>query len=243
MFMHSGKQTILIVTASIVVALVTVIATSVAARELEGKLILGAYKPPSEPQTRRSYYWELENGFMEVSRSRIDATRELAVVLLGDKASNGKQRVEIECSGGSLLPSTVVVQKGSTLRIHNKDEIAHELYAKGLKGFGPEATSPRAIRSIKLSEAGNWQLFDRIVNHVRGHLHVLPNLVAVAKVSASGGYTFSGVEPGNYELKVFHGAKALIEKSIEVPPNKNKRRREIALKLDPITLTATPNKK
>lgn len=243
MSMHLGKQTIFLVAASIAVALVAVVATSATARELEGKLLLGAYKPQSEPETRRSYYWELENGFMEVSRDRVDAKRELAVVLLDDKASKGKQRVEIECSGGSLLPSTIVVPKGSTLRIHNTDEIAHELYAKGLKGFGPEATSPKAIRSIELSEVGNWQLFDRIVTHVRGHLHVLPNLVAVARVSDNGAYTFSSVEPGQYKLKVFHGAKTLIEKPIEVPSKTDKKRREIALKLDPIALTATPKKK
>jgi len=242
--MHSGKQTIPLAAASFVIALVAVVATSAAARELEGKLILGAYTPQSESQPRRSYYWELENGFMEVSRDRIDATRELAVVLLGNNAPKEKQRVQIELYGGSLLPSTVVVQKGSTLRIYNKDEIAHELYAKGLKQFGPEATSPRAIRSIELSEAGNWQLLDRIVTHVRGHLYVLPNLVAVAKVEGNGAYTFNDIEPGTYKLKVFHGAKTLVEKPIEVPPKQDKRRKkEIALKLDPITLTATPIKK
>jgi hypothetical protein len=240
---HLGKQTILLAAVSITVALVAIAATSAAARDLEGKLVLGAYKPPPEPQTCQSYYWELENGVKEVTRDQVDAPRELAVVLLGDDAFDGKQRVEIEFSGGSLLPSTVVVQEGSTLRIHNKDEIAHELYAKGLKGFGPEATSPRAIRSIELSEAGNWRLFDRIVTHVRGHLHVLPNLVAIAKVSPGGAYTFNDVEPGNYELKVFHGAKTLIEKPIEIPPKKDKRKRDIALKLDPITLTTTPKKK
>ncbi len=240
---HLGKQTVLLAAVSIAVVLVVIAATSATARDLEGKLVLGAYKPPPEPQTRPSFYWELENGVKEVTRDRVDASRELAVVLLGDDASEGKQRVEIEFSGGSLFPSTVVVQKGSTLRIHNKDEIAHELYAKGLKGFGPEATSPRAIRSIELSKAGSWQLFDRIVTHVRGYLHVLPNLVAIANVGPNGAYTFTGVEPGNYELKVFHGAKILIKKPIEIPPKKDKRRREIALKLDPITLMTTPKKK
>jgi hypothetical protein len=238
-----GKQTILLASASIAIAFVAVAVTTAAARNLEGRLVLGAYKPPPAPQVRPSYYWELENGVKEVTRDRVDAPRELAVVLVGGDASDGSQRVEIEFFGGSLLPSTVVVKKGSTLRIHNKDEIAHELYAKGLKGFGPEATSPRAIRSIELSKAGSWQLFDRVVTHVRGHLHVLPNLVATAKVNPKGAFSFKDVEPGSYKLKVFHGAKVLVEKPIEIPPKKDKRRRDVALKLDPITLTTTQKKK
>ena len=72
---------------------------------------------------------------------------------------------------------------------------------------------------------------------------MLPNLVAVAKVSPNGAYIFNNVEPGNYTLKVFHGAKSLVEKPVEVPPKKDKRRRDSAFKLDPITLKATPQKK
>ena len=56
-------------------------------RQVSGKLVLGAYKPP--PAARReskrpSYNWELENGFKEVRPDRVDARRELAVVLLGE---------------------------------------------------------------------------------------------------------------------------------------------------------------
>lgn len=241
--MHPGRYLTQFATVAICAALVVIATKSAGARDLEGKLVLGAYKPPPEPPTRRSYYWELENGFKEVSRNRIDAPRELAVVLLGENSHDEKERFEIEFFGGSLLPSTVVVSKGSSLRIQNKDEIAHELYATGLKGFSPEATSPRAIRSIELSEVGDWELRDRVVTHLRGHLYVLENLVAIAKISDNGAYTFNEVEPGNYTLKVFHGAKTLIEKSIEVIPKTDKRRREIAIKLDPITLTTTAKKK
>ncbi|MBN1655412.1 MAG: hypothetical protein JXA30_16725 [Deltaproteobacteria bacterium] len=234
---HRLNQRSQFATRWLALATVATLASSADALEVDGKLLVGAYRVPAESASaRRSYYWELENGVKEVARSRIDAPRELAVVLLGDNASENGKRFEVEFYGGSLLPSTIVVRKGSTLRINNKDEIAHEVYAKGLKAFGPETISPRAIRSIELKEAGSWQLYDRLVTHVRGQLHVLANLVAIAKVNPDGEYSFSDVEPGNYTLRVYHGAKLLVEKPVEVVKRDN-RKKEIAIKLDPITLT------
>lgn len=216
---------------ALALAIVTALFVSTAqAAEVNGKLLLGAYKPAQETPTRAPYHWEIENGFKEVERDRIDAPRELAVVLVGDGDAPDLAKVEIPVSGGELLPSTVVVRQGATLSIRNDDEIAHELVAEGLDGFSAEPTSPRAKRSINLAKAGAWPLRDRLVSHARGYLHVLPNLVAVATVDADGNYKFGEVAPGKYTLKVFHGERELTSQEVEAGPK--------PVSVPPLTLSA-----
>jgi hypothetical protein len=197
--------------------LVTAVVTASAAAQVSGKLLVAAYKPPA-PASKAASYWELENGFKEVRPDRVDPKRELAVVLLGDAAPSGELRSEVTFSGGGLQPSTIVVRAGTTVLIRNDDEIAHELYADGLEGFAAEATSPRGRRSVNLTKPGSWPLHDRVVTHVTGHLHVLPDLVAVGAVDAGGDFTFTGVAPGKYTLKVFHADKELVSQAVEVGP-------------------------
>jgi hypothetical protein len=206
-----------------------------AAAQMSGKLVLGAYKPAVTPSKRPSCYWELENGFKEVRADRVDARRELAVVLIGEGEPKHLDRLEVRFAGGSLMPSTIAVRTGATVLIHNDDEIAHELFAQGLAGFSAEATSPRGQRSINLKTSGAWPLLDRLVTHARGHLYVLPDLMAVATVDADGQYSFKDVQPGKYVLKVFHGDKELASQPIELGSR--------ALSVDPITLTVSPGSK
>lgn len=187
-----------------------------AASELSGRVVLGAYRPPENADARPTFYWEAENGFKEVQRDRIDAARELAVVLVGKGALKAPDRVEIPFSGGSLLPSTLVVGVGTTILFRNEDEVAHELFATGLDAFPAEAISPRGRRSVKLNETGSWALRDRLIPHVEGHLHVLSDLLAVAQVGEDGRFSFGDVPPGSYTLKIFHADKELASQDIEV---------------------------
>lgn len=206
-------------------------ATDAAAAEVRGQLLLGTYHAPTPPKPPRpAFHWELENGVKEVLRDRVSAPRVLCVVLLGEGASVAPDRIEIAISGGALLPSTVCVRTGTTVRIRNDDEIGHELFAEGLDGFSPEATSPKAIRSVNLPKAGSYRLLDKLAPHARGQLHVLSDLVAVAKVDASGSYTFGDVTPGKYTLKVMHGADTVASKEIEIGDK--------ALTVDPLALTS-----
>ena len=207
-----------------------------AGAQISGKLMLGAYKPAAPQGERPAYNWELENGFKEVRPDRVDPRRELAVVLLGEgERPAGSDRLEVTFAGGGLMPSTIAVRTGTTVLIRNDDEIAHELYALGLPGFSAEATSPRGRRSVNLTTEGRWPLRDKIVPHVRGHLHVLANLVATATADAEGSFAFKGVAPGKYVLKVLHGEHELASQEIELTTPE--------LKLDPITLTAAADAK
>ncbi len=227
---HRRKRTRIAV-AVIGAVLASWLGSTALAVTVKGKLITGAYRPPPAPAPARSpFNWEVENGARPVEKARLDAERELAVVLVGE-GKPPSDTVEVMFSGGGLLPSTIVVRKGATLRIRNQDEVAHELYAVGCKNMTPEATSPRAIRPVNLSEAGSWPLRDRLVTHVRGHLHVLPDLAAVASLNANREFSFADVAPGKYTLKVFHGGSEVASKPIEVKDTAE-------VSLDPTTLTA-----
>jgi plastocyanin len=201
------------------------------AADVRGQLVLGsAREPPAAKPPRAAYNWELENGVKEVAPTRVVAQRELGVVLLGAGTPKAGDALDVTLSGGALLPSTLVVRAGTTVRIRNEDEIGHELYAVGLDGFSAEATSPNGVRSVHLTKVGNWPLLDHLAVHSRAHLHVLDNLVASAKIDASGSYSFSDVPAGKYTLKVFRGANELVSKDVEVLAT------DKSLTVDPLTL-------
>jgi hypothetical protein len=201
------------------------------AGEVRGQLILGslreaaAQKPP-----RAAYNWELENGVKEVLPVKVSAARELAVVLLGAGEAKTADQVEVAVSGGALMPQTIVLRSGTTLRLRNDDEIGHELFAEGLDGFSAEATSPGATRSMHLTKAGSWPLHDRLVAHANAQLLVFANLIANAHIEPNGSFAFSEIAPGKYTLKVFRGAAELVSKEIEVADK--------TLSVEPLTLMA-----
>jgi hypothetical protein len=198
------------------------------AAEVRGQLVLGSLhevaraKPP-----RPACNWELENGVKEVLPTRVAAQRELAVVLLGAGEPKASDALEVSVVGGTLLPATLALRTGTTLRIRNDDEIGHELFAQGLDGFSAEATSPGATRSVHLVKAGSWPLLDKLAAHARAHLHVFANLIANAKLEPTGTFAFADVAPGKYTLKVFRGSAELVSKEIEV--------NDKPLTVDPIT--------
>ena len=189
---------------------------SVLASEVKGQLVMGAVRPRVAAKApRQAFNWELENGVKEVLPERT-SPRELAIVLLGSAAPSGDGRLEVSFNGGTLSPSTLAVRVGATVRIRNDDEIGHELFAAGLDGFSAEATSPGATRSVHLTKAGSWPLQDKLAVHASAHLHVLADLVAVARLESGGAYTFSDVPPGKYTLKVLRGPDELLSKDVEV---------------------------
>lgn len=202
------------------------------AGDVRGQMVLGSLREQAEASKppRAACNWELENGVKEVSKAKVAADRELAVVLIGAGAPVSTDAVEASVSGGELLPATLVLRAGTTLRIRNSDEIGHELLAKGLDGFSAEASSPGAVRAVNLKQVGHWAIIDRLAAHAQAHLHVLPDVVAVAKVESGGSFVFSDVPSGKYTLKVFRGEREITSKPVEVTSDK-------ALTLDPLTFT------
>jgi len=218
-----------VLAAAIALTLVVQSAPALAA-EVTGKLLLAPYRLAPKESPAGAFQWEIENGVKEVAADRVDAKRELAVVLLGEGKPVLPEHMEIAFSGGGLLPSTIVARPGATILFVNQDEIAHELFAEGKEGFAAEATSPRGRRSVALKSAGVLELRDQLMPHLSGVIHVIPNLIAVASPDGSGQFTFPEIEPGKYTLKVLHGKNEIASQEVEVGTK--------GLAIDPIALTA-----
>lgn len=162
--------------------------------------------PPTDAEASRLRYWEEWNGFLEPRPARLEAARELAVVLTGSGSASSGEQPALRLHNGALFPSTVVIRVGVATPLRNDDACAYEILAEGNAEVGPVQTAPGNARPLSVSAPGQWPLRDRNLGHVRGHLHALPDLVARAFVEPAGGYVFRGVEPGSYTVHVFQGA-------------------------------------
>lgn len=224
------------VLALLVLTLAGAMATTAWAVDVRGTLRVasGYGTPEAEPEevARRNYYWDEWNGFVEPRPRRFDASRELAVVLIGE-GELAPEQPGFAISNGALSPATIVERAGATLRIVNSDPVAHQLYAEGLAELAPTPTSPGLTRQNVVSEAGAWPLRDQRYPHVTGHLHVLPDLVARAAVQRDGTYRFRNVPPGTYTLKVFHRERELHAAQVTVPEDRE-------LVVDPIAIESAP---
>jgi plastocyanin len=230
----SVPTALLLLGAAACLGAVASLSTSALAVDVKGMLRApDGYVPAPAADARRPYYWEEWNGFLDPRPRRVDMRRDLAVVLLGPPQVGATNASTVACAGGSLLPSTIVVRPDTTIRIENRDEFAHELFAVGLDTFAAEATSSGQARTVHVAAAGHWPLQDAQVSHVHGHLHVLANLSAVATVEANGAYTFTNIAPGQYELKVFDGADTVATAVAQVVEGQQ-------FVVDPLMLTAPP---
>jgi hypothetical protein len=165
-------------------------------------------------QAVRAPYWQEWNGFIEPKKASVDFAREVAVVLIGPESLRDSTVVEL--SNGTLTPSTIVAQHGAPLRIRNQDDFPHKLSADKLEKFDAIETSPGQGREVQLLQTGVFELTDRLAPHVRGYLHVLPKVSAVANPQGDGSFAFKDVHPGNYTVKVFRGARELHTEELEV---------------------------
>lgn len=230
----SLPSALLILGAAASLAATALPSTSALAVDVKGMLRApDGYIPAPAADERRPYYWEEWNGFLDPRPRRVDMRRDVTVVLLGPPQADTDNHVAVTLAGGSLSPSTIVVRPDTILRIENKDDFAHELFAEGLEGFSAEATSSGQARTVRVTEPGNWAIRDRQVGHLRGHLHVIANVSAVGTIEANGEYKFTNIAPGQYTLKVFHGANEVATATAQVIEA-----REFVV--DPLMLTAAP---
>jgi hypothetical protein len=202
------------------------LATTAIAGPVSGSLTIPSeYRPPEVEGARPDHYWEEWNGFLDPRPRRLDAPRELSVVLTGqgDGPSN-----DFAFVGGDLQPATLVARAGADVRIENTDGCTHEIFSDDIEGLTPLSTAPGNARSFAAPAPGHYTIRDRLYAHVTAHLHVLPDLVARGSIDSGGRYSFADVEPGTYTLKVFFGERELASQSVEVGGG--------ALTVDPIAL-------
>lgn len=208
----------------------TLYARHASATDVKGNVSVrssGAARPPAP--TRGTYVREW-NGFLQPKEARLDVRAHVAVVLIG-QMGGARETQAILCEQGAISPATLVVQAGTSVRVQNNDDFAHELHAVGNEDFKPVETIAGSGRQVQLNKAGNWPLRDRVAPHVRGHVHVLPKVSAVARPNGKGDFVFKGVAPGDYTLKVFLGAEEVSSSQVQVPDGRD-------FKVDPVAVTA-----
>lgn len=176
---------------------------------LEGTRDLG-----SAATVPNQYWSKIRNGAVDVRDDRIDPRRELAVVLTGE--GGDPVGCDYGLDGGDLMPRTIVVKAGTTLRIVNSDGCSHELEAEGIEGFSALSTAPGNARAVPIPSAGNFALTDRLYPHISGHVHAIADLVACGTIEASGAFAFEDVPVGTYTLKVFRGDREVASAPVEV---------------------------
>ena len=216
----------------LVLAVAAATTATASAGDVRGRLrVPSGYGEPARGEAgeaRHRHYWEEWNGFLDPAEPGFDPAEELAVVLTGE-GEMAPEQPGFAVANGTLRPSTIVERAGATLRIRNRDPMSHQLYAEGHEEFGPTPTSPGLTRQLVVGGAGDWPIRDALYAHVRGHLHVLPDLVARAALQRDGTFIFRDVPPGTYTLKIFHRAELVHEQpDVEVG--------ERELTLDPIAL-------
>lgn len=203
-----------------IIAIVTVLAIPavVLAVDVRGTLTIptGYGAPPQPENEQRARYWEEWNGVLEARTPRPDVAQRVAVVLTGEGPVSTGEQPPYRVHNGLLSPLTIVARAGAAIQVRNDDGMPYELFAEGNEEFGAIQTAPGNGRPVTLSSPGNWPIADRIHPHIKGHLHVFPDLVARAFVESNGAYTFRGVAPGTYQLHVIDGPREIITQEVVV---------------------------
>lgn len=182
--------------------------------DVRGQLQIGdgfrsfAYPVEELPEPRRRFVDEW-NGFVAQRSAPVEVAREVSVVLRGE-GTPATETPPVRLQNGTLLPATIVVRAGGTLQIQNDDGIRYELSAEGVADFQASATEPGHARQIQTPTPGSFPIRDRNLTHVRGHLHVVPNLIARAFVENNGSFVFRGVAAGTYTLHVYLGEREVV---------------------------------
>jgi hypothetical protein len=181
--------------------------------------VKGSVRTSEEPRhdpihaTRAPYFQEW-NGFIEPKKKSVDLAREVACVLIG--AESMKDATLAQLKDGTLTPSTLVMQAGTTLRIRNEDDFTHQLHAEGLKAFDPIETASGQSRQIQVEATGSFPITDKLAPHIQGHLHVLAKVSYVTYPNADGAFSFSEVPAGHYTLKIFRGRSEVSSTEIDL---------------------------
>ncbi|NOY89871.1 MAG: hypothetical protein GXP55_01585 [Deltaproteobacteria bacterium] len=160
-------------------------------------------------------YWEVRNGILPTRPDRLDPRRELTVVLRGPEAAD-ETGCDYGLRGGDLMPRSMIVEAGSTLRITNHDATAHELHADALDGFTALSTAPGMARSQRIPAGGPYDVADKIYPHIHGKIVAVTGLVACGQLDARGAYRFANVAAGSYQLEVYRSGEVVAHQDVEL---------------------------
>ena len=173
------------------------------AQSLSGSLSINDAPAQTHKHGVRHGYWRQWNGVVPLAP--VQRYRRQPTVVVTGTSSGGPKGCTYQLADGGISPATWVAKSGATIAFRNGNADAHALHAVGNGDFESKPSRPRATRKVKLNAAGSWPIRDQAHSYVRGHLHVIDNLVACAEVTQSGEFQFGKLEPGSYVLHIFDG--------------------------------------
>lgn len=234
---------------SVFVALVLVLVSPAHASEITGALRPPADFPQNErtPTSARAFYWEEWNGVLAARSPQFNFVRDVAVVLVPAASSargaiastqtsaTPPSEVTVHLTGGGIAPSTIVMRPNTLLQLLNDDDFAHSIYASDLAGFSAEPTGPHQRRTVRVTTAGrsSYELRDERVPHLRGYLHVVPDLLYVATVTEDGHFRFTDVPfATSFTMKVFYRDREVLSRVVTTNALGN-------IAIEPITLESS----
>ena len=182
------------------------LAGSVHAGDVKGSVRASDEGKQKVVEAVRAPYWQEWNGFIDPRKPAVDFAREVSAALIGTEGTRDATNVALR--GGTLASTTLVVQQGTTLRVRNEDDFAHELYVERIADFEAKTIGPGQTRSVQITELGVFEVRDKLSPHVRGFLHVVDKVTRVVSPGADGSFVFGEVPPGEYAVKIFRGAHA-----------------------------------
>ena len=195
------------------VALSLTVPTTVWAGDVRGVINVDRDFRPSANNTHlaRSYSLQAPNGSVPITEASFRAPDEVTIVIVGEAASP-----PLGCSygmqGGGFTPTTMVTRVGSQLTLDNRDGLSYELYSPEIDALASAPIAPGSERTIPMPNTpGVHVIRDRVQPHVRGMLHVIPNLVACGQIDDDGDYRFRDVPPGEYSVRVYFQGRVIVE--------------------------------
>jgi len=144
--------------------------------------------------------------------------KELAIVVLSDKAAASKTPVIVSIAGGRTSPVTIVVPQGQVIQFDNRDPFPHKIYDTGGKGLGAVETASSKNRSWTPPGPGKYEIRDEFAPSLRSWVVVEPKAQAVVYPDKKGEFTLD-VEPGPYKLRgYFNGEPVGQELDVVIAP-------------------------
>lgn len=226
----------------VVAALAMLIATPAAAVKVVGKIVITREFRESLAETdgpakdeRLKGYWNEPNGLIPVQPPRVDASKDLGVVIFREGADppgpDKLSTIEVRASG--LERNVIVTRPKSTIRLRSVDPFDHELYSPDLDSFRPERQAKDAFRPIEFSREGVYHIRCKLMPHFNAYV-LVTNATLIAKLDRRGNFTIEDAEPGKYVVKVFHRGKWIHEQGFEIKDEKKQKDVRLEIKLKPL---------
>ncbi len=143
-----------------------------------------------------------------------------AVVWLESPAAPGasaREPATIVMEGKQFMPRVQVVGVGGVVEYPNHDPFRHNVFSKaGPAEFDLGLYARGDSKRMQFDRAGIYPIFCNIHAKMVAYVLSVPS-AHVVRPAADGRFSFAGVPPGAYTLKVWHERGGLVSRPVTVP--------------------------